>query len=81
MASGDFDADGVIDLVTANPSASAVVVLLGKGGGLFADPASYLAGKGASAVAVADFNGDGLPDLAVANYAANSLSILLNTSH
>src|SRR5580692_4729071 len=70
LATGDFNADGNLDLVSvpADQGAPFVVqVLLGKGDGTFQAPVNYAVGPYPRQVAVADFNGDGKLDLAVAN--------------
>jgi hypothetical protein len=78
VAVGDFNGDGVPDLVVANACATnynlvcsqsgSVGVLLGNGDGTFQPPVAYgSGGNEATVVSVADFNGDGIPDLAVAN--------------
>jgi FG-GAP-like repeat/FG-GAP repeat len=67
VAVGDFNRDGIADLVVANNDSNNVSVLLGKGDGTFGAAVNYAAGPGPQAVAVADLNGDGIPDLAVAS--------------
>src|SRR5437867_4133779 len=80
VATGDFNGDGVPDLVVA-VGAAGVSVLLGNGDGTFQPPLTFGAGSGASAsdssVAVGDFNADGRLDLAVANSDSNNVSVLL----
>src|SRR5947199_127893 len=71
MAVGDFNGDGKLDLVAANPGPSSashgtVSVLLGKADGTFQAAQSYSVSFDPSSVAVGDFNGDGHTDLAVA---------------
>ena len=68
VAVGDFNADGMLDLVVAASAANVVSVLLGKGDGTFQTRVDYPAGitGGDGAVAVGDFNQDGKADLAVA---------------
>jgi hypothetical protein len=80
---GDFNGDGLPDIVTVDPSKDTVTVILGKGNGSFGNPVSYPAGPGVSDVAIADLNGDHKQDLIVADYGtpgtANSggVSVLL----
>jgi hypothetical protein len=66
IAAGDFNGDGVVDLVTANWLGNSVSVLLGTGGGDFADPVEVGTGGQTGDVVAGDFNGDGRTDLAVA---------------
>src|SRR5262249_35460798 len=70
LAVGDFDGNGVSDLVVTNfiGSNGKVSVLLGKGDGTFQPAKSYAAGPSPISVVVADFTGDGVLDLAVTNY-------------
>ena len=68
LAVGDFNGDGVPDLVVANGGADSVSILIGNGDGAFQAAAIYASGGAfAYSVAVADFNGDGASDLAVVN--------------
>src|SRR5205814_7764789 len=65
VAVGDFDGDGVRDLVVAG--SGTVSVLLGKGDGTFQAAMNFPVGGCCSypfSVAEGDFNGDGVPDLA-----------------
>jgi hypothetical protein len=78
LAVGDFNGDGMPDLVTANPGSDTVSVLLGNGDGSFAPKIDYALGMYPRSVAVGDFNGDGLPDLAAADSGSGQVSILLN---
>jgi FG-GAP-like repeat/FG-GAP repeat len=72
VAVGDFNRDGIPDLVVANAyqggSVGTVSILLGNGDGTFrAGKEIDAGGAETTTVAVGDFNGDGKPDLVVAN--------------
>src|SRR6056297_2689309 len=76
---GDLNADGNVDLVTANNGSNDVSVLLGDGlGGFAASTGSPLTvGDGPNAVALGDVNDDGNADLVTANAGSNDISVLL----
>ncbi len=70
IAVGDFNGDGIPDLVLANVYGGYITVLLGKGDGTFVPAAGSPIPAGnpltqPQAIAVGDFNGDGIPDIAV----------------
>ncbi len=85
MATGDFNGDGRLDLVTVGVEA---LIYLGTGSLTFTQAGHFPAGPAPTAVGVGDFNGDGKPDLAVANRNPNyypphslppgSMAILMN---
>src|SRR5271156_4816181 len=77
VAVGDFNGDGIPDLVTANLEGNNISVLLGRGDGSFGTQVVYPAGVNPISVTVGDFNGDGVLDLAVANNGDNTVSVLL----
>ncbi len=79
IALGDFNEDGVTDLVVTNLLGGNLAVLLGIGGGNFG-PAALFSGAGANPniVAVGDFNGDGHADLA-ATMIDGGVSVQLGT--
>src|SRR6266436_211223 len=87
VAVGDFNGDGLQDLVVANYDSSDVSVLLGNGDGTFRLPLNVPVGPPGSTpncVAVGDFNGDGHDDLAVANYGnatSTSIAVLLGNGN
>ncbi len=78
---GDFNGDGIPDLLTtnvgSNGTASSVNVLPGLGDGAFGPPIQSGVGAGANAAAVGDLNGDGLLDVATVDSSANTASVLL----
>jgi hypothetical protein len=75
---GDFNNDGIIDLVTANNSSTnSVSVYLGRADGTFASPVTTATGHQANDLAFGDFNNDGKLDIAVSNVDSNTVQILL----
>ena len=68
VAVGDFNGDGLLDVVTAQQLNDTVSVLLGHGDGTFARPLVFAASGQdftPSSLAVGDVNGDGRPDLVI----------------
>ena len=83
IAVGDFNGDGIPDLVTANEADNTVTVLLGNGDGTFGTALSPAAGTDPCFLTVGDFNGDGLTDIAASDcYQSighpNTVSVLLS---
>jgi len=76
--SADLNADGAIDLVTADSEADSVSVLLNNGFGDFLIYTSYPTGVFPHSVYAADFDSDGDLDLVTANKFGESVSILKN---
>lgn len=75
---GDFDRDGILDLVGANTSTGEILFFKGSPSGDFSPPVASWGGLcGWGRLALGDFNGDGIPDLAAANNWCNDVSILL----
>jgi hypothetical protein len=76
LAVGDYNGDGIPDLVVANYLDNNLTILLGKGDGTFTSATGPATGNGPETIAVGDFNGDGIPDLAVENYWDGTLTVL-----
>lgn len=77
VAVGDFNGDGIPDLVVANRGTNNVSVLLGNGDGTFQAPINTTVGTEPSALALGDFNVDGKLDVAAANTSDGTVTILL----
>jgi hypothetical protein len=77
---GDFNQDGVLDVVTCSIAANTFSFLLGNGDGTFQNHVDYSTIRNPQSVVTADFNGDGKLDLAIFSEAGKGsagLSILL----
>jgi hypothetical protein len=86
IATGDFNADGRVDLAVANAGSASVSVLLGNGDGTFQAPQNFtVAGVGPSSVVAADFNNDGVLDLVTTNGnigpSSDNVSVLLGNGN
>src|SRR5277367_149377 len=78
IAVGDFNGDGLTDVVTANSSARSVSLLLGHGNGGFAPHLDYAVDGAPIGIVVGDFNGDGKLDIATISGFENAVvSVLL----
>lgn len=77
IATGDFNADGKIDLAVTNQGNNAVSILFGNGNGVFQAPVEFTTGNFPEGVAAGDFTGNGRLDLAIADHGAGSVSIML----
>src|SRR5438309_105904 len=78
-AVGDFDGDGIPDLVASSTGYgdNTVSVRLGKGDGTFQAPRFFDVGDSPGSVVVGDFNRDGVEDLAVTT--STGVAVLLGT--
>lgn len=80
IATGDFNQDGVVDLVVANRDPDQLAVFLGNGNGTFQPRVLYGVGIDPVDVAVADLDRDGRQDLISANFGTSGndfVSVLL----
>jgi len=79
VGAGDFNGDGIADLVVTNQGESTISVYLGKPDGTFQEKIDVQVGANPRFVLVADLNGDGLADLALTGGAPNAtVSVLLS---
>lgn len=76
IVAADFNNDGKLDLVVANPTADSVNVLLGNGNGTFQSPVPSAAGANPRSLAVGDFNADGKLDLAAVSGDSYGVNVL-----
>ena len=82
VAVGDFNGDGIPDLVVVSATSKRLTVLRGNGNGTFtAGTQHFSAGSAPVRLAVADFNGDGKIDVAVVNKNSNNVSVLLGNGN
>ncbi len=78
VATGDFDGDGIVDIVVADAFDNMLSILQGNGDGTFRPVRTLATGLYPYVVAVGDLNGDGRADLVVSNYMSKSISVMLN---
>jgi hypothetical protein len=78
---GDFNGDGILDIVTANNSTSSVSVYFGRADGTFAAPIDTNTGLPASDMALGDFNNDGKLDVAISNNGGHTVQVLLGNGN
>src|SRR3954468_15161093 len=83
VATGDFNADGLADLATANISPAGIGILVGTGNGGFvaalASPIPDGSNTFPQGLAVGDLNGGTRPDIALANHMSSTLKVLLGS--
>ncbi len=76
IALGDFNRDGLVDLITANNGSINVSVALGNGDGTFRPATSVGLAHPPRAIAVADFDRDGFDDIAVGFPVVGTIQVL-----
>jgi hypothetical protein len=80
LAIGDLNADGFLDVVTANYGSDDVSVLLNDGAGGFLPSEEFAAENGPYAATIGDFNEDGTGDIAVASNFSANITVLVSKS-
>jgi hypothetical protein len=75
VTTGDFNGDGVTDVVTTNIGDNTLSLLFGNGDGTFKERVQLAVSKDPRALTVDDFNADGRPDLAVACSGSDQVAI------
>jgi hypothetical protein len=83
VAVGDFNNDGLPDIVVPNSGINNIGVFLRQSNKTFTDQMIYSTGSDSVpyAVAVADFNNDQRLDIAVANFGTHNIGIFLGTGN
>ncbi len=76
LASGDFNEDGIPDLVSANLANGNVNVMLGLGNATYGAVTAYDIGSAALDATVADVDKDGHLDLTIVSYSGASTTVL-----
>ena len=83
LVTGDFNRDQILDIAVANQGDFGrandngnVAVLLGRSGGGFETPVTYVVGASPLSIDLGDLNGDGIQDLVAVNFSVNTASIL-----
>ncbi|MEA2000291.1 MAG: fibronectin type III domain-containing protein, partial [Actinomycetota bacterium] len=77
LAFGYFNADGDLDIVSANQDDGTSGVILGNGDGSFGSVTPYVTSYGTHDVAVGDFNNDGDDDFMVVGWGTNDGTVWL----
>ncbi len=83
VAVGDFNNDGLLDIVVPNSGMNNIGVFLRHTNGTFTDQMTYSTGTDSTpyAVAVTDFSKDQQLDIAVANFDSHTIGIFLGTGN
>jgi len=81
IAISDFNADGNLDIVTANYASSTISVALGLGNLTYSPAVNYNVGTNPYKIATGDFNADGKIDLVTPNAGSDNFSILIGNGN
>lgn len=77
VVAGDFNKDGLVDLIAAHPLLNSISFLPGNGDGTFKIPFNFIIGISPTVLATGDFDADGNLDLITANQNTDNISVLL----
>jgi len=80
IAAGDWDQDGLMDIVGTNGVLDLALVGWNHGGGNFTYVSSLQSGYETGRAGAADLNGDGFPEIVTSNGRARSISVFTNTT-
>lgn len=80
MVVGDFNNDGIPDLVIGNEDGT-LTLFLGDGTGRFNSVREIAPLESVISISVADFNNDGILDIAVSDWRASSVTVLLGAGN
>ena len=80
IAAGDWDQDGLMDVVGTNGVLNLALVGWNHGGGTFTHLSSLQAGYETGRAGADDLNNDGLPEIVTCNGRARSISVFVNTT-
>jgi len=80
LATGQFNGDQLIDLVTVNTRGGSISILEADGFGGFLEPRRFQTDRTPTSLATADLDGNGLMDIAVANSGSSTLTLFFQTS-
>jgi len=76
IVQGDFNGDGVVDLVTANKNDDNISILIGNDDGTFQTANNFAAGIESQQIISGDFDVNGTLDVAMANGFSSNITIL-----